>query len=283
MDIREFELQQDIACLATSKTSGSVNRVAGHARFGSGLMSHPHRFFAPDITADMAEIVLPDEEAHHALRVARLREGSPTAVFNGEGLECMGVLRRQGARGAVVVVRQQYTHPPQRVAVTLAVGGLHREKTQEEIIRRAAELGVSRICFWRAEHSQRPITATARWRKTAVETCKQCGRGYLPRLGVAPSLDAFLASYNGPVLIAATNAASEKPTRMTVADRLALLVGPEGDFSEGELEAANAKGATPVSLGPYVYRTETAAAILTTRVADALKLLGPGLEIYITP
>ncbi len=241
-------------------------------------MSHPHRFYTPNITQDMAEIILPAEEAHHASRVARLRDGDGAVVFNGAGLECSGPLRITS--GHTYLIAQQWNyHPPPRVALILAVGGLHRDKTQEEVIRRAAELGVSRVCFWRADHSQRPIAANARWRKTAVEACKQCGRAYIPQLDAASSLDAFFASYNGPSLIAVTEPLPEEPARLVPADQLALIIGPEGDFSERERETARMRNATPVSLGRFIYRTETAAAILATIVADRFKMLGAGLDL----
>lgn len=246
-------------------------------------MSHLHRFYAPGMTDAMPEIILPEEEAHHALRAARLHDGDTVAVFNGAGLGCSGTLRQTGRRSATVVVGDRYLLPPPRVAMTLAVGGLHRDKPQEEVIRRAAELGASRVCFWRAEYSQRPITPSERWLKAAVEACKQCGRPYLPAIDAAVSLDAFLESYNGPVLIAATCPDAGNVARLEVTDRLALLVGPEGDFSEREIAAARSRGAVPVQLGDYVYRTEAAAALLATLVADRLGMLGPGLEISVNP
>ncbi len=241
-------------------------------------MSHLHRFYAPDMTQDMVEIILPDDEAHHALRVTRLRDGDAAVVFNGAGLECCGVLRNTGGHTCIAAEHWRL-HPPSRVALVLAVGGLHRDKPQEEVVRRAAELGASRVCFWRADHSQRPITASARWRKTAVEACKQCGRAYVPQLDAAASLDAFFASYHGPSLIAITAPPPQEAPRLIVDTTLALIVGPEGDFSERERESARMRKAIPISLGQFIYRTETASAILTTLVANHLNMLGPEIEL----
>lgn len=241
-------------------------------------MSHIHRFFSETLIADATHIELSGEEAHHAIRVARVREGDSVSVFDGNGLECIGVFEKVDGHNAFIRVTQSIQHAPPRVRITLAVGGLHRDKTQEEVVRRAAELGAHRVCFWNADHSQRPIKESPRWRKTAVEACKQCGRFFLPAVDAAPSLDAFLDSHDGPSVIGLLTENTGAPM-VTVTDRLALLVGPEGDFSEREQALALAAGSFPVSLGDYTYRSEVAAALLMTLVALNLEQLGPGLDL----
>ncbi|HDP35269.1 MAG TPA: 16S rRNA (uracil(1498)-N(3))-methyltransferase, partial [Candidatus Hydrogenedentes bacterium] len=228
-------------------------------------------------------IELSGEEAHHAARVARLRPGDAVSVFDGAGLEAAGQIETVGRHAVAVRLLKTMRHAPPKVSVTLAVGGLHRERMQEEVVRHAAELGVHRVCFWSAEHSQRPVTLNARWRKTAIEACKQCGRFYLPLVDIAPSLDAFLENNAGPCIIGLLEKSQpDDAPVLTVTDRLTLLVGPEGDFSAGELARAFAAGAAPLSLGAYTYRSEVAATIMATLVAFKLEELGPGLELRLT-
>lgn len=242
-------------------------------------MSHPHRFFAPYDEITVARVPLPPEEAHHALRVARLKQGDRVSVINGRGGEISGTLMASGRRDAFVEVMERRHCPPPRVAVTLAPGGLHQDKLQQEIIRRAVETGVSRVCFWQADHSQKSIVFQERWLRTAVESCKQCGRFYLPAIDTAPSLEAFLEQYSGPGIIGLPEADPTAPVTVELTDRLAVLVGPEGDFSTREKAIAADFGMAPVSLGGYVYRSETAAAFLMTLVADRLGELGPALTV----
>lgn len=243
-------------------------------------MSHTHHFFSDTLTAGAPSIELSGEEAHHAIRVARVREGDLVSVFNGNGLECIGEFEKTGNNTALIRVRQSVQHPPSRVQITLAVGGLHRDKTQEEVVCRAAELGAHRVCFWNADHSQRPIKHSPRWHKTAVEACKQCGRFYLPVVDTVSSLDAFLESHDGPSIIGLLSEGSASTPTIRVADRLALIVGPEGDFSEREQAMAIAAGAISVSLGENTYRSEVAAALLMTIVAFKFEELGPGLNLH---
>ena len=217
------------------------------------------------------------------MRVARLRQGDPVSVINGQGDEIRGLLSVSGKQNVYVEVREQAACPPPPVALTLALGGLHQEKALQEVIRRAVETGFSRICFWQAEHSQKPVAVHDKCFKTALETCKQCGRFFLPIVDTAPSLQAFLESYDGPSLIALL--AEDIPGGQYVVPKknLALIVGPEGDFSEQERDVALEAGAVPVSLGANTYRSEVAAALLLTVVAHTLGELGPGLPLDLPP
>ncbi|OQB36230.1 MAG: Ribosomal RNA small subunit methyltransferase E [Candidatus Hydrogenedentes bacterium ADurb.Bin179] len=246
-------------------------------------MSHPHRFYAPFAPGESGAIRLPSEEAHHALRVARLRQGDPVSVINGQGDEIRGLLSVSGKQNVYVEVREQAACPPPPVALTLALGGLHQEKALQEVIRRAVETGFSRICFWQAEHSQKPVAVHDKCFKTALETCKQCGRLYVPVIDTAPSLEQFLTDFDGPGIIGVTEMEGKVPEPAVIETRLAIVVGPEGDFSVREREVVEAFGLTPVSLGKYIYRSETAAAMLMTLAASIVGELGPPLPISCFP
>lgn len=246
-------------------------------------MSHPHRFYAPFAPGESGAIRLPSEEAHHALRVARLRQGDAVSVINGQGDEIRGLLSVSGKQDVYVEVRERAACQPPPVALTLALGGLHQEKALLDVIRRAVETGFSRICFWQAEHSQKPVAVHDKCFKTALETCKQCGRLYVPVIDTAPSLEQFLTDFDGPGIIGVTEMEGKVPEPAVIETRLSIVVGPEGDFSSRERDAAAAFGLTPVSLGRYIYRSETAAAVLMTLAAHAVGELGPPLPVAWTP
>ena len=244
-------------------------------------MSHLHRFYSESLDADASTVELSGEEAHHAVRVVRLRPGDAVSLFDGKGLEVIGSYEGGTKHAASVRVIRAVRHVPPQVRVTLAVGGLHRDKPQEEVVRRATELGACRVYFWDGDHSQRPVKHSDRWRKTAVEACKQCGRFFLPVVDTVSSLDAFLDSLAGPVVMAALSEKADAAPAVNATDRLALLIGPEGDFSDRELALALEVGAIPVSLGKHVYRSEVAASLLLTIVAHTLGELGPALHIIV--
>lgn len=244
-------------------------------------MTHPLRFFAPFEPHKTVSIALPSDEAHHALRVARIKSGSSVSVLNGKGYEAIGVLIDHGKHGATVEVSEWIYHEPPPIAITLGVGQLQHDKAHEEIIQRAVEIGVSRIFFWQADRSQKPTRIQRRWIRTAIESCKQCGRYHVPDLETVSSLDIFLEHCPRPALIALPEMKCPPPVSLTIENQLALVVGPEGDFSERERTLALSHGLVPVSLGTCIYRSEVAASLLMTVTAHLVGLLGPPLHLTI--
>jgi 16S rRNA (uracil1498-N3)-methyltransferase len=218
---------------------------------------------------------LPEEEAHHALRVARLREGDPVLLFDGAGREFDARLTRVSKREAWVQIEGARRVPEPMPRMQLIQAWLHRDKCIEEIILRGTELGVARFVFFRAGHSEKAPKVQDKWRRIAVESCKQCGRLWLPEFEVADDLAAALNGVEGRILIAAMD---RPPVSLREAvgsgEDLALVVGPEGDFTAAEMDLALARGAYPISLGTTVFRAEVAATLFATIVAYELGRLG---------
>ena len=244
-------------------------------------MSHLHRFFQPELRPESGtELFLPEDEAHHALSVARLRDGEQVAVFAGRGTEATGPIFRQGKRQARVLIEQLRREAPPDAHVILAPAWLQKEKPLDEIVRRGTELGVSRFAFWRAQRSQRPVAAHDKWHRLAVESCKQSGRLHLPQFDFFEDLPSAMSSFDGCVLVAdILTVTSDLPLPPSALKSCALIIGPEGDFTDGEREALRAGRAIPVSLGRQVLRTEAASVAMATLVLGALGELGTRLSL----
>ena len=226
-------------------------------------------------------MALPEEEAHHAISVVRLRDGERVALFDGKGTEAIGVLARRGKREAVVTIETVRREPQADIPVVLAPAWLHRDKPLEEIVRRGTELGVTSFAFWRAERSQRPACHPDKWQRLAVESCKQSGRLFLPEFLFHDDLSAVLDNAPGCVLAADIEASPQcvhfpPETR----DGCLLLIGPEGDFTEEERGLLTSRHTVFVSLGPQVLRTEAAAVALATVALSALGRLGSRLTPF---
>jgi 16S rRNA (uracil1498-N3)-methyltransferase len=237
-------------------------------------MSHFHRFVSPLPGEEADSLMLPPEEAHHALRVLRLRAGEKVSVFDGQGGEIEGSLNPLGKREAEVLIEKRIHHTAPAVKVTIAVAWLHRDKALEDIVRRAVEMAVSRIVFWKGDHSQKKCAAPERWEKIALEACKQSGRMFLPRIELQESLDTFLDSNTAPLILALPDADPEQKAEISVHDQVTLLIGPEGDFSTREVALALERGAFPVHLGDCIFRSEVAASVVMTLLAAQLGVLG---------
>jgi 16S rRNA (uracil1498-N3)-methyltransferase len=222
-------------------------------------------YLAPDqFAADHA--LYEGDAAHRLVGVLRLRAGDAVHVFDGRGHE-------RAARVAEVTPRRvklallhaiaPLAEPP--VPVTLACA-FPRGSRGDWIVEKATELGVSRIV---------PIAAgravlepgdgrIERWRRIAIEAAEQCGRAVVPEIGgdVPPDARMLVADPRATTTMRAALAGSPAPA-------VAVFVGPEGGWSDGELDALIARGATAVSLGPRTLRVETAALVAVATVIDA--------------
>jgi 16S rRNA (uracil1498-N3)-methyltransferase len=238
-------------------------------------MAHVHRFYIAPEVPTAAELALSREETHHALHVVRVRSGEPVELFDGQGRTLRGTVRTEGRRRAFVQVDDETRTPAPAAALTLVQAWLNHDKAVDAIIRDCTALGVTDFCFFRARHSERAPRRPERWRQIAIESCKQCGRAWLPSFTEAVDLDAALADPAGTLLVA-TNDLPPSPLRQSLKEgRVALLVGPEGDFTEEELATAARHGAKALSLGSATFRSEVAATVASALVLYEFDALGP--------
>jgi len=237
------------------------------------------RFYCPGPLAAGATIDLPEAVAHHALRVLRLRPGEAIALFDGTGGEYPARLAVEGktARAALGEFDPREAEPPTRITL---VQGLPGGDKMDWIVEKAVELGAHRIVPVAARRSVLQLSGARldkrldHWRRVARAACEQCGRNRLPQVDAPLSLADWLATAQGPQLLCDPAAEAGLPAALAAlapADGLTLLVGPEGGWSDEELESARRHGARPVRLGDRVLRTETAGLAL---LAAAGALLG---------
>lgn len=238
-------------------------------------MAHLYRFFTPGASPSEGEILLPPEEAHHALHVARLSAGEPVQLFDGSGTEWDGIVVAATRRGVTVARAAERRGTPPEPELRLLLGWPHRAKTVEEIIRRGTELDVNRFVFFRAERSERTPQDDPRWLKYAIETCKQCGRNWLPTFTAAGSIEEAMAAASGLLLAALPRGPHTPWTEAAGGEAVTLLVGPEGGFTENEEHTIDHRGGRRVSLGASILRSEVAATVAVTIVRFLQGRLGP--------
>jgi len=233
------------------------------------------RFYLPPDRCRDSTLILADREAHHAVRVLRLRQGERVVVLDGAGREFLCEARACSRAKVELAVRQTNFIPAPRYQITL-LQAIPKGKAFENIIQKATELGVFRV---RPLLSERVATEldgataqrrTAKWRVTAIEAIKQSGAGWLPRIDAPVALRAFLARGEkfDLTLIASLQPDGRPPRqwvngfieeRKRLPESVGVWVGPEGDFTPAEMSAIRSAGALPITLGPRVLRSETAA------------------------
>ena len=242
-----YAMQPSNATLPHHAVSRCVLPSSAPACYAS-RMAHLHRFYVPPDTPDEGEVLLSPDEAHHALRVARLRDGQEAAVFDGCGREWTSTLRRTGKRDVVVVLEKPRRQPKPETATDLGSG--MATSGQAHRVRRAPRHGIGRVRL--RVLSCRTFGKGARFQREVGEArpsraCKQCGRLWLPEFRVAGDLKEVLETAQGDRLIAAMDVPPIPLREALTGGQALLLVGPEGDFSGQEVDMALAAGARPCS------------------------------------
>ena len=216
------------------------------------------------------KFTLPSSQAHHVLRVLRLKKGDAVILFNGDGSEYAAVVVEANRdRIALDVTQRQAVDREAPFAVTLAQAVSSGER-MDYTIQKAVELGVVAIQPLEARRSVVRLSAergqrrVAHWQAVAIAACEQCGRNRVPRVMPLAQLDAFLAGRAAQrdgelrVLLSPRSARGLREIDRPEGG-IVMLAGPEGGFSPEEEGAAVQSGFLPVRLGPRVLRTETAA------------------------
>jgi len=202
------------------------------------------------------------EEYHHAIRVDRLRVGDRFRALDGEGRHWVARIEAvdAGQRRARVTLLEPLPDPLDGQTLVLAVALIRRERL-EWLVEKATELGVTHLYLLRTERTVRTSAYRRdRLERIAWEAAKQCGRADIPRLYDPRPLDAVLALPYPWVALEASGG----PWKSWVQEGEGgpgVLVGPEGGWSEEELQQFRFRDIPMVSLGPLTLRTETAALV----------------------
>lgn len=214
------------------------------------------RFKAPQLS-EQGPITLGEDSSHHLLRVVRIRLGERVELFDGLGHVAVAelVADTDGLARLALCEAPRLAAPPHQRHLLV---GVPKGSAMDLAVRQATEAGVTHIhplllarCVAKGDRAER-------WRRIATSAAQQCGRGDIPeilplakleeadgRLGPAARLVAHpgggpLASIEGPA---------------------ALLIGPEGGLTSDELRRAQKLGYERISLGAFVFRSETACAV----------------------
>jgi 16S rRNA (uracil1498-N3)-methyltransferase len=222
-----------------------------------------------------AEIRLSPEESHHLVVVNRCGRGDPVVAFDGHGREWLTECADPAKSGALLRVKQARPAAARAFALALAQA-LPKGSTMDDIVRQATEIGAASIIPLLSERTQvhldgdRAEKKVEKWRTAAIEAAKQCGNPWLPEIAPLTSFADFLAAAPAHDLkLVASLHAGTTTLKQALARHAAKhghppknvlwLVGPEGDFSPSEMTAALTAGFVPVTLGPLVLRSDTAA------------------------
>ena len=236
-----------------------------------------NRFFVNDIGPDGA--VIAGEDLKHLASVLRLKKGDHVMLSDGKGSECEGEIERLESGKARVKTgpwRPCISEPHHKLTLFQC---LPKAGKMEVILQKCTELGMNALV---PTLSARCVVQPGRdfdkklqrYRKVAREAAMQSHRGLIPEVLPLVELkkadlsifDTVYCAYEGERERSLKAAMGERPGR-----RIALFIGPEGGFEPEEVAALVDKGATAVSLGPRILRTETAGMAMCAQILFELE------------
>lgn len=223
-----------------------------------------HLFFQPDFSSISA---LTDDEAFHAAKVLRLREGETVQVTDGQGSWYDAQVRQSTPKRCDLHILKQTTYKPRPYSIEIALAPTKNIDRIEWFVEKATEMGIDKISFFYTKHSERRTIKLDRLQKIAVSAMKQSLQAYLPQLEEVGDFEKWLPK--------ASEATAQKFIAHLPDDVLPphllksalpnqnylVLIGPEGDFTTKEIELTQQLGFQMAVLGNTRLRTETAALV----------------------
>lgn len=228
-------------------------------------------FYFPHNMSD--KVVLPADESRHLVKVLRKKVGDIVHATDGIGNLIEARILTENHRGVELEKLTVEQQSPRPYEFTLAISPVKNNDRLEWCIEKATEIGVSNIVLILCKHAERKKVKYERLERIIVAAMKQSNQFYKPQLKEMIAFDEFLKyDESKQKFIAHCVEQRERVSLTGVVERgksTSLMIGPEGDFSEVEIEAALSSGYRAVSLGNTRLRTETAAVVGTSVVAAA--------------
>ena len=209
------------------------------------------------------KIILEKSSSHHLIKVLRKKEGDELVLFDGKGNSCLGVISKIH-RSEVQLDVIDIFEKSLRSGIEINLGqSLIKNDPFNLTIQKATELGVTSFHPLITERSELKIKMTRnrslRWNLIARGACEQCGENWLPIIEDPIKLDRWAANEESKIKIVLYPNADNKISDFKYKDSVSLAIGPEGDFSDYEVDSLTEKGFIPVSIGKRILRAETAA------------------------
>lgn len=208
-------------------------------------------------------------QAHHVIHVLRLQVGAPLTLFDGRGVEYPALIKRIDKSGLTLTVSARIEASRESPLDIELAQGISSGERMDYTVQKCVELGVTSVQPLMTQRSVVRLTAeraerrVAHWQSVTAAACEQCGRNWLPAVLPVQPLMKWLgesAPANSVRFLLSPHVAAKRLRDMDrPLGKVTLLVGPEGGWNAEETQAALSAGFMPLSLGPRVLRTETAA------------------------
>jgi len=229
-----------------------------------------HIFYTPDINSSDAYYTLSEEESKHCSRVLRLVIGAGIVLVDGRGgIYNAEIFDVHSKRTQVKITLFTQSPKNRNYHLHMVVAPTKNIERFEWFLEKATEIGVDEITPIICEHSERKAVKLERLTKIVISAMKQSQQYYLPKVNEAIKVTDFLAKDINSKKFVAHCVDEEKQflkASLSPQEDSIVLIGPEGDFSQTEIEQAISRQFIPISLGDTRLRTETAAVVACVEI-----------------
>ncbi|HSW68261.1 MAG TPA: RsmE family RNA methyltransferase [Bacteroidales bacterium] len=215
------------------------------------------------------------EESWHCAKVLRMRSGDIVLLTNGSGRLFHGILKSIDPEGCQIQIHEIEIQKPKKYFLHLAVSPIKQMHRFEWFVEKATEIGVDRITPLICARTEKVSVRTDRLKKIMIAAMKQSLGAYLPTICEPVDLISFVKQrHEGQRFFGCCGKAISPLLGTVLLPEISytVLIGPEGDFSESEVNAVQKEGFSPISFGTQRLRTETAAlaACFTANFVNAM-------------
>ncbi len=222
------------------------------------------RLFVPDDLAAGVEIEASAQQSHYLMHVLRLAEGAALLLFNGRDGEWSAAITSKTKKAVRLKVHERQRPQPEAPDLVYCFAPLKQGRL-DYLVQKAVEMGAGILQPVVTQHTQVAKPSMERLGANVIEAAEQCGVLAVPQLRQAERLDKILAHWDGErrLIFCDEDADTDNPLpalRGVAEKKLALLVGPEGGFSQDERRTLRSLPfVTSIPLGPRILRADTAA------------------------
>ena len=202
-----------------------------------------------------------DEEQQHIVKVLRMRDGEEISVTDGKGNLANGKLVFEGKKVSLDIKKIKKNLPDFSPKLHIAIAPTKNIDRIEFFLEKATEMGISEVTLIQTEKTERKILNIEKLRKQSIAASKQSLRFHFPVINDLMKLSDFIKNLDPKTtFVAHCNENLERIDlkEINLQEKITFLIGPEGDFSEKEIQILAEKGIKAVSLGNQRLRTETA-------------------------
>lgn len=222
-----------------------------------------HIFYTPDISENT--YTLDETESKHCVRVLRLDKGDEITLVDGRGgFYTAEIADSNPKQCQVKIIKSEIEFGIRNFQVHIAIAPTKNIERMEWFLEKVTEIGINRVIPLLCQHSERKEIKRERLEKVMVSAMKQSLKAYLPQLDELTKFNELIRQpFDGQKFIAHCEEQHRDLLKNLVVpnQKSLIMIGPEGDFSPAEIEAAIQAGFKPVSLGDSRLRTETAGVI----------------------